>query len=152
MTQLSATPPQSASLTQSRCAWPEPSEQVLFVGPTVQMPAPSPPSAQSRRFTVLVSSRQALGRGAAPGTPQALPGHDDDAAHASPVLAPPRQREPPQMPGAPPLAGQAAQGIYVQEGDILKLCYTMPGGKRPTAFESAAGSEAYFIIWQASRK
>ena len=46
------------------------------------------------------------------------------------------------------LKGKEAQGIYSLEGDTLKICYTMPGGKRPTAFESAAGSEAYLMVWK----
>ena len=50
------------------------------------------------------------------------------------------------------LKGKEAQGIYSIAGDILKICYTMPGRKRPTAFESIAGSEAHFIVWQRERK
>ena len=46
------------------------------------------------------------------------------------------------------LAGKEAQGIYSLEGDRLQICYTMPGAPRPTAFESAAGSKAYFISWK----
>ena len=46
------------------------------------------------------------------------------------------------------LKGKVAQGIYSIAGDTLKICYTMPGKKRPTAFASAAGSEAHFIVWQ----
>jgi uncharacterized protein (TIGR03067 family) len=45
------------------------------------------------------------------------------------------------------LAGKEAQGIYLLEGNTLKICYTMPGQKRPTAFESTPGSKAYFITW-----
>jgi uncharacterized protein (TIGR03067 family) len=45
------------------------------------------------------------------------------------------------------LAGKEAQGIYLLEGDTLKICYTMPGQKRPTAFESLPGSKAYLMIW-----
>ncbi len=46
------------------------------------------------------------------------------------------------------LAGKEAQGIYSLQGDTLHICYTMPGEPRPTAFESAAGSKAYLIIWK----
>ena len=46
------------------------------------------------------------------------------------------------------LAGKQAQGIYALSGDALKICYTMPGGTRPLAFESTAGSEVYFMVWQ----
>jgi len=46
------------------------------------------------------------------------------------------------------LKGKAAQGIYSLAGDTLTLCYTMPGKQRPTAFESAPGSEAHLTIWK----
>ena len=44
-------------------------------------------------------------------------------------------------------AGKPALGIYSLEGDTLKICYTMPGGKRPERFESAAGSGASLVVW-----
>ena len=44
-------------------------------------------------------------------------------------------------------AGKRALGIYSLEGDTLRICYTMPGGKRPERFESAAGSGAYLVTW-----
>lgn len=44
--------------------------------------------------------------------------------------------------------GKAAQGIYSLEGDVLKICYRMPGGERPTAFESKPGSGATLIVWR----
>jgi uncharacterized protein (TIGR03067 family) len=46
------------------------------------------------------------------------------------------------------LTGKEAQGIYSLAGDTLKICYTMPGKPRPKTFESAAGSEAYFMVWK----
>jgi uncharacterized protein (TIGR03067 family) len=46
------------------------------------------------------------------------------------------------------LKGRKAQGIYAIAGDTLKICYTMPGKERPTAFESPAGSGAYIIVWK----
>lgn len=46
------------------------------------------------------------------------------------------------------LKGRKAQGIYSLTGDTLKLCYTMPGKARPTAFESEAGSGASLIVWK----
>jgi uncharacterized protein (TIGR03067 family) len=46
------------------------------------------------------------------------------------------------------LKGKEAQGIYALEGDTLRICYTMPGKPRPTAFESAVGSEAYLVVWK----
>lgn len=46
------------------------------------------------------------------------------------------------------LKGKEALGIYSIEGDVLKICYTMPGDARPERFESAAGSKAYLVIWK----
>jgi uncharacterized protein (TIGR03067 family) len=44
--------------------------------------------------------------------------------------------------------GKAAQGIYKLDGDILTICYTMPGKERPTGFESKPGSEATLVVWK----
>jgi uncharacterized protein (TIGR03067 family) len=44
--------------------------------------------------------------------------------------------------------GKSAQGIYVLDGDILKICYTLPGKERPKEFESKAGSEATLVVWK----
>ena len=44
-------------------------------------------------------------------------------------------------------AGKPAPGIYALDGDTLKICYTMPGGKRPERFESAAGSGVFLVVW-----
>lgn len=49
------------------------------------------------------------------------------------------------------LKGKPALGIYKLEGDKLTLCYTMPGKERPAAFESAAKSGVYLIVWQRAR-
>jgi uncharacterized protein (TIGR03067 family) len=46
------------------------------------------------------------------------------------------------------LKGKEALGIYSLAQDTLKICYTMPGKQRPTAFASGAGSEAYFMVWK----
>ena len=51
-------------------------------------------------------------------------------------------------PGVDALAGKEAHGIYVLDGDTLRICYTMPGERRPTAFESAAGSKAFLVQWK----
>jgi uncharacterized protein (TIGR03067 family) len=48
------------------------------------------------------------------------------------------------------LIGKEAQGIIAVKGDTLKICYTMPGKPRPTAFASLTNSEAYLIVWQKS--
>jgi uncharacterized protein (TIGR03067 family) len=49
-------------------------------------------------------------------------------------------------------AGKIAPGIYSLEKDgdrqVLKICYVMPGGERPTAFESPAASHAFFATWE----
>lgn len=44
--------------------------------------------------------------------------------------------------------GKTAQGIYLLEGDTLKVCYTMPGAERPKDFESKAGSAATLVVWK----
>jgi uncharacterized protein (TIGR03067 family) len=44
--------------------------------------------------------------------------------------------------------GKEAQGIYSLSDDTLIICYTMPGGKRPSVFESLPGSEAYLMTWK----
>jgi uncharacterized protein (TIGR03067 family) len=49
-------------------------------------------------------------------------------------------------------AGKPALGIYRVDGDTLKICYTMPGGKRPKDFESVAGSGAYCVTWKRAGK
>jgi uncharacterized protein (TIGR03067 family) len=49
------------------------------------------------------------------------------------------------------LAGKEAHGIYSLEGDILRICYTMPDSPRPDNFESAPGSKAYLIVWRRDR-
>jgi uncharacterized protein (TIGR03067 family) len=44
--------------------------------------------------------------------------------------------------------GKAAQGIYLLEGDTLTICYTMPGGDRPSSFESKPGTGATLVVWK----
>src|SRR5690349_22939184 len=50
------------------------------------------------------------------------------------------------------LKGKKAQGIYAVHGDILEICYTMPGKERPVTFESKPGSEAHCIFWKRQTK
>jgi uncharacterized protein (TIGR03067 family) len=45
-------------------------------------------------------------------------------------------------------AGKEAQGIYSVEGDVLRICYVMPGLPRPQGFESPTGSKAFLVIWR----
>jgi uncharacterized protein (TIGR03067 family) len=49
-------------------------------------------------------------------------------------------------------AGKTAPGIYAIEGDMLKVCYVMPGGERPKTFESGAGSGVYLVTWKRAEK
>src|SRR5690348_4958807 len=49
------------------------------------------------------------------------------------------------------LRGKVAQGICRLDGDSLTICYTMPGGARPTAFESESGSGATVATWKRSK-
>ena len=46
------------------------------------------------------------------------------------------------------LTGKKVQGIYLLRGDVLQICYTMPGKPRPDKFESSPGSDAYLIVWK----
>jgi uncharacterized protein (TIGR03067 family) len=46
------------------------------------------------------------------------------------------------------LAGKQGEGIYSVEGDILRICYTMPGQPRPQEFKSPPNSKAYLVIWK----
>src|SRR5438874_10681608 len=41
------------------------------------------------------------------------------------------------------LAGKEAPGIYSLDGDILRICYVMPGLRRPEKFESPTGSQIF---------
>jgi uncharacterized protein (TIGR03067 family) len=52
------------------------------------------------------------------------------------------------MVGIGELAGKIGEGIYQVDGDRLTMCYTMPGQRRPVAFASEEGSEAFLMIWQ----
>jgi uncharacterized protein (TIGR03067 family) len=46
------------------------------------------------------------------------------------------------------LVGKEAHGIYEVSGNLLRICYAMPGDRVPTTFESATGSKAHFIVWR----
>ena len=41
--------------------------------------------------------------------------------------------------------GQPALGIYSLEGEVLRICYKMPGYGRPSDFASPAGSGVFLI-------
>jgi uncharacterized protein (TIGR03067 family) len=45
-------------------------------------------------------------------------------------------------------AGKIAKGIYELDGDLLTLCYSLPGKDRPQTFASPAGSERQLFVWR----
>jgi uncharacterized protein (TIGR03067 family) len=42
--------------------------------------------------------------------------------------------------------GKISKGIYSLEGDVLKLCYAMPGYDRPTSFSTKKDAEQHCFI------
>jgi len=48
-------------------------------------------------------------------------------------------------------AGKTSMGIYVLEGDTLKMCYANPEKDRPKEFESKAGSGVTLVTWKRAR-
>jgi uncharacterized protein (TIGR03067 family) len=44
--------------------------------------------------------------------------------------------------------GKAALGLLKLEGDTLTMCYVMPGGMRPSGFESPKGSGVTLVVWR----
>jgi uncharacterized protein (TIGR03067 family) len=46
------------------------------------------------------------------------------------------------------LKDKAALGIVKLDGDLLTMCYVMPGKERPTAFESAPQSGVFLVVWK----
>src|SRR5437773_1103994 len=50
------------------------------------------------------------------------------------------------------LKGKAALGILKLDGDLLTMCYVMPGKDRPTAFESQPQSGAFLVTWKRAVK
>src|SRR5262245_10764905 len=43
-------------------------------------------------------------------------------------------------------------GIYEFDGDKLRMCYSVPGGERPKAFESKMGQTQTLVVWEREKK
>jgi uncharacterized protein (TIGR03067 family) len=46
------------------------------------------------------------------------------------------------------LKGKAAPGIFKLDGDVLTICYVMPGKERPKTFESEPQSGVFLVTWK----
>jgi len=46
------------------------------------------------------------------------------------------------------LTGKVAPGILAWDGNLLRICYVMPGLPRPAKFETAEESQAFLVTWQ----
>lgn len=51
-----------------------------------------------------------------------------------------------------PAKGSSTEGIIEVKGDVLKLCYSFPGEKRPTAFESKKDSKDLYFELKPAKK
>jgi uncharacterized protein (TIGR03067 family) len=51
-----------------------------------------------------------------------------------------------------PAKDQTSEGIIELKDDEIKLCYALPGGKRPTAFETAKDSMTHFFVFKRAKK
>lgn len=47
-----------------------------------------------------------------------------------------------------PNAGKHYLGIYELHGDVLKVCYQLGEGPRPTEFKSPAGTKVFLVTYQ----
>jgi uncharacterized protein (TIGR03067 family) len=45
-------------------------------------------------------------------------------------------------------AGKTSKGIYLLDGDTLKMCYANPDKDRPKDFESKPGSGVTVVVWK----
>ena len=56
------------------------------------------------------------------------------------------------IPGDGPKKDMPHPGIYLLEGDSLKICFVQPESPRPTAFESKEGSETMLITLKREKR
>jgi uncharacterized protein (TIGR03067 family) len=56
-----------------------------------------------------------------------------------------------EMIGIGDFQGKPALGIFSLEGEVLQLCYRMPGCVRPSEFSSPEGSGAFLITLKRTR-
>jgi uncharacterized protein (TIGR03067 family) len=49
-------------------------------------------------------------------------------------------------------SGGTLKGIYMFEGDNLKVCFAAPGEKRPTEFVTAGGSSEMLVVMKRDKK
>jgi uncharacterized protein (TIGR03067 family) len=47
-----------------------------------------------------------------------------------------------------PHEDETVPGIYQIDGDTLKLCFAMPGEKRPTEFSTQSGTGAFLVVYK----
>jgi hypothetical protein len=104
---------------QTRCACG--ALHTVVIGPPGHSPSPSP-SASTQGPVNPLSSKQTLGREGSPRREQnPPPGHAELLTHGAPALLPLRQRRPPQIPAAPPLAGQSALEEHGCASELLHV-------------------------------
>jgi uncharacterized protein (TIGR03067 family) len=47
-----------------------------------------------------------------------------------------------------PNIGKKIPAIYELHGDTLRICYNLAGGARPTAFQSAGGTQQFLVTYR----
>jgi uncharacterized protein (TIGR03067 family) len=47
-----------------------------------------------------------------------------------------------------PNVGKKIPAIYELHGDTLRICYDLAGGTRPTAFQSASGTQHFLVTYK----
>jgi uncharacterized protein (TIGR03067 family) len=51
-----------------------------------------------------------------------------------------------------PNKGKTFPAIYELKGDTLRICYDLSGAKRPTEFESVAGTKLYLVTYHRKKE